>query len=262
MAEPQSWKSRILDPNTTAGTPRLGAPAGGPLFEMWRKAKEVTGGVVSSLAEQPVAKVIGWLGELADEGFRGNTREDPNWKVAGVPFGPKQVVYHGTKAPFNQLNPGYNNPDDLFGWMTHFAEDPKYAGVYAPSGPGNYGEAVSWLKSNYQNSARTRELYDHYLRKKATQAGLTTNFSAWFPRWLEAVQKEAALTGKLDPSRIIPAKLDVKNALDLATWPPSQGQFDDLEKLGASTARTLRWSSHSTHCWPRMKAAFKYHWPS
>lgn len=85
MADPKQWKARILDPTVTAATPRMSSADSGPLSGLWRKAKEIAGETASSLSEQPVVKMLSWLGDLADEGFRGNTRNDPDWRVAGMP---------------------------------------------------------------------------------------------------------------------------------------------------------------------------------
>src|SRR5690242_2058544 len=52
---------------------------------------------------------------------------------AGLPFAayksilPKGKLFHGTQIEFPKFNPKFNDTSDTLGWMTHFAEDPKYA---------------------------------------------------------------------------------------------------------------------------------------
>lgn len=56
---------------------------------------------------------------------------------AGLPFlayKPKlkgEQVYHGTQKVFEKFDPRKYDTSDVLGWMTHFAEEPKYAQTYA-----------------------------------------------------------------------------------------------------------------------------------
>jgi hypothetical protein len=158
--------------------------------------------------QQPLVKMagagmdaIGKAGEVFDKLYRGNTVDDPNWKSAGVPFGPKQVVYHGTSKSFDKFNPYYNNPNDLFGKMTHFAEDPRYAG------------------SEY-TGLKIIDDANNYWKAKGMGEGYPTTDPA------------QGLT-----PRIIPARLDVKNALDVSSNDPDMINWDDLDKFLRTTLR-------------------------
>lgn len=62
---------------------------------------------------------------------------------SGLPFaafGPKGIksLYHGTRKIFDKFDPSRNDPSDVLGHMTHFAENPSYASSYA-EGNAKYG---------------------------------------------------------------------------------------------------------------------------
>lgn len=52
---------------------------------------------------------------------------------AGIPFAayPLRRVFHGTQRLFDKFDPSRYDTSDVLGWLTHFAEDPTYAGRYA-----------------------------------------------------------------------------------------------------------------------------------
>lgn len=53
---------------------------------------------------------------------------------AGLPFTSimkNKNVYHGTGKIFDKFDELKNDTADVLGWMTHFAENPKYASTYA-----------------------------------------------------------------------------------------------------------------------------------
>lgn len=66
---------------------------------------------------------LGYAGKLADT-LKGGTA-----LTEGIGEAPQ--VYHGTQRLFEKFNPTKNDTSDVLGWMTHFAEDPNYAGTYA-----------------------------------------------------------------------------------------------------------------------------------
>jgi len=74
-------------------TPRMKAPT------IRQRLSSKFEDLMSSIAEQPVAKVGGALGDLFDKGYRGNTRNDPDWKIAGMP----DVPWAKTSALVNKL---------------------------------------------------------------------------------------------------------------------------------------------------------------
>ena len=215
---------------------------------LWDKIKEFG----SSLTEQPVARVAGMVGDITDEGFRGQTRDEPGWAFAGVPFGPNQTVYHGTQAPiYRKMNSAYNNKSDLFGEMTHFAENPEYAGqafagVQSSAPVVNFHQAMDALemagKYPYSNTVSAKELQSVLdqgwnIYNKPSMLWDSPEATAWF----KSVQPYSDLvnpTPIVPRARSIPAKLDVKNAIDVYTWPPSQMQIDDLLKVGAINEAT------------------------
>ena len=50
--------------------------------------------------------------------------------LAGLPFSSiikSGKVFHGTQKVFDKFDPELNNKGDVLGWLTHFAENPKYA---------------------------------------------------------------------------------------------------------------------------------------
>lgn len=152
--------------------------------------------------QQPLVKMAGAgmdaiskAGQVFDRLYRGNVGTEPvnqgqvqipatTQQVAGIPFGPGKTVYHGTSKSFDKFNPYYNNPNDLFGKMTHFAEDPRYAG----------------------NAYTGLDILDAIGDPMYTAAGSQR-------------------------PRVIPARLDVKNALDVSSNNPTMINWDDLSKL-------------------------------
>jgi len=50
---------------------------------------EVLQRIGAALAQQPIMRALAAVGDVTDQGFRGNTRNDPNWKVAGIPQAPR-----------------------------------------------------------------------------------------------------------------------------------------------------------------------------
>lgn len=59
---------------------------------------EVLQRLAAGLAQQPVMQALGAVGDVVDEGFRGNTRDDPRWKIAAMPDLP------GTKLPMDEAS--------------------------------------------------------------------------------------------------------------------------------------------------------------
>lgn len=64
--------------------------------------------------------------------------------AAGLPFSAYKAkglksIYHGTQKRFDKFDPSKYDKDDVLGWLTHFAEDPKYAGSYALGGTKHQG---------------------------------------------------------------------------------------------------------------------------
>jgi hypothetical protein len=159
-----------------AATPRERLQDSGSVIELIKR-------LAASLSQQPVARMISVLGNITDEGFRGNTVNDPRWKVASMPELPKsgkllmdqasrmdraqrmgftQDAYHGTAAPtdFGTFDPTARMTDagdvldsgsgsDITAYMgSHFAETPNVANKFAL--PADSG--VPWLKSRYTQS--------------------------------------------------------------------------------------------------------------
>ena len=192
--------------------------------------KNVLASIGGAVAEQPLVRTAGAVGSLFDQLYRGNVGTEPvnqgqvqipaeEQKVAGVPFGPKQVVYHGTSKPFEKFNPYFNNTDDVLGKMTHFAEDPAYAG--------NEYTGLRNLGNPPYNPPDFNQLYKDYktLGLSDLEAGQNANqviAEHWGP---------IGSLKNLPKPRVIPAKLDVKNALDVSHNDPNMIEWDDLDKL-------------------------------
>jgi len=49
------------------------------------RIKNKTGELVQAVSEQPLAQIIAAATRILDEGIRGNTIDDPDWKVAALP---------------------------------------------------------------------------------------------------------------------------------------------------------------------------------
>lgn len=87
----------------------------------------------------PYNKLMGLFESITDPG----NWEGPVGTAAGLPFAAiaklkglrevagKPAVFHGTRQTFDTFDPTKNDVFDKLGWMTHFAEDPQYADVYA-----------------------------------------------------------------------------------------------------------------------------------
>ena len=152
-----------------------------PTTDYWQKIKDMIGGATGL--------------PIGDSDSSKYQQMDAATQIMGVHAGiqfPKNLtVYHGTSKNFNKFNPYYNNPNDLFGKMTHFAEDPRYAG-------GEYTGVKGFIEPD-PNFAKTYGLDPNSINKNAP--------------------------------RVIPAKLDVKNALDVTSNDPDMINWDDLTKL-------------------------------
>ena len=97
----------------------------------------------STLRPDPIETPYSKLLSLANTIFDPMNAEVGAAKVAGLPFAAlaklkglrevagKPAVFHGTRQTFDLFDPDKNDIFDKLGWMTHFAEDPRYADVYA-----------------------------------------------------------------------------------------------------------------------------------
>lgn len=81
------------------------------------------------------SKVGNFTGQLAQSGL-------PFSKILGG-----NSIFHGSKSAFDKFKPELNDESDVLGWMTHLAEDPKYAEQYAV-GSAKHGGASSYDRPN------------------------------------------------------------------------------------------------------------------
>lgn len=111
---------------------------------------------------------------------------------AGLPFAAygskllKGKVFHGTQRIFDKFNPDVNDASDVLGWMTHFAEDPKYASEqYAGGGS-----------------------------KGLKHISLGPEYGEVLPNELKTYGATHDKPSNIHP-RVIPAQINAKNVLDL-----------------------------------------------
>lgn len=68
------------------GTPRMRAATNE------ERGWQVLGDWFDEVLKQPVVRAAGAVADLVDQGIRGNTREDPNWRIASMPLPPETAL--------------------------------------------------------------------------------------------------------------------------------------------------------------------------
>ena len=84
----------------------------------------------------------------------------------GMEIPKSKMWYHGTSQPFKKFNPRYNDPSDLFGRMTHVAEDPNYAAEYSGLDSWQNPELVDNML-DYWQSVGYRQPQSHIIPARA-----------------------------------------------------------------------------------------------
>lgn len=168
------------------GTPRMRAATNE------ERGWQVLGDWFDEVLKQPVVRAAGAVADLVDQGIRGNTREDPNWKIGAMvnppsigvvgttrfpmdeasrlararQLGYKTDAYHGTQSPvdFTEFSSGpvYDemgelrvggSGQDLTAYMgPHFAKEPSVANKFAEN------KGATWLESRYVDQPKPRVL--------------------------------------------------------------------------------------------------------